>query len=112
MAPHILQFFPAPPLSKNLLERTDGVESLVRCAKVVAIKARGDVLLGGPSTGTHHVPLPFTAKIIQRRRCGSLDPIRLGLGQDHRSGKLCSLFSRALVRLQVLASCAMTKVIR
>lgn len=38
MAPHILQLSPAPPLSKNLLERTDGVESLVRCAKVAALR--------------------------------------------------------------------------
>jgi hypothetical protein len=62
MAPQILQFSPAPPLSKKSFGTEDGVESMVRCAKVAAIKARGDVLLGGPSLR----PITFLCRSLQR----------------------------------------------
>jgi hypothetical protein len=97
----------AAPVKKSF-GTEDGVESVVRRAKVAAIKARGDVLLGGPSLRPHHVPLPFTAKIIQQRLCGSLDLIRLGLGPYHPSGKLSSRMSCAFARPRQRASCAMT----
>ena len=109
MAPHILQFSPAPPLSKKLLERTDGVESLVRCAKVAALKPRRDVLL---RWAKHTSPARSCAVHCKDHPTSPLwfvRSFRLGLSQDHRPGKLFAVMFCAVVRLQELASCAMTK---